>query len=95
MDGVPTMVLTFDDGYTSVFTTAFPIMQQYGMVGTVYMNMGYVGDDGYLTLDQLHQLYDAGWTIGDHTPVHTNLSVTSNCCCYCGYNSARNGLVIR
>ncbi|MGB9201609.1 Ig-like domain-containing protein, partial [Methanobacterium sp.] len=74
MDGVPTMVLTFDDGYTSVFTTAFPIMQQYGMVGTVYMNMGYVGDDGYLTLDQLHQLYDAGWTIGDHTPVHTDLS---------------------
>ena len=74
MDGIPTMVLTFDDGYTSVFTTAFPIMQKYGIVGTVYMNMGYVGDDGYLTLDQLHQLYDAGWTIADHTPVHTDLS---------------------
>ena len=74
MDEVPTMVLTFDDGYTNVFTNAFPIMQQYGVVGTVYMNMGLIGQDGYLTLDQLHQLYDAGWTIADHTPLHTNLS---------------------
>ena len=74
MDGVPTMCLDFDDGYTSVFTTAFPIMQKYGMVGTVYMNMGLIGQTGYLTLDQLHQLYNAGWTIADHTPLHTDLS---------------------
>ena len=46
IDGVPRMVLSFDDGYTSVFTTAFPIMQQYGMKGTVYLNTAYVGDDG-------------------------------------------------
>ena len=72
------MVLTFDDGYTSVFTTAFPIMQQYGIKGTIYLNSAYVGDAGRLTLAQLHQLYDAGWTIANHTPDHTDLiSLTS------------------
>ena len=78
IDGIPRMVLTFDDGYTSVFTTAFPIMQQYGIKGTIYLNSAYVGDAGRLTLDQLHQLYDAGWTIANHTPDHTDLtSLTS------------------
>ena len=78
IDGVPRMVLSFDDGYTSVFTTAFPIMQQYGIKGTVYLNSAYVGDDGRLTLDQLHQLYDAGWTIANHTPEHTDLTTLTS-----------------
>ena len=71
--GTPRMVLTFDDGYTSVFTNAFPIMQQYGIKGTVYLNTALVGTPGRLTLQQLQTLYDAGWTIANHTPNHTNL----------------------
>ena len=78
IDGVPRMVLSFDDGYTSVFTTAFPIMHQYGIKGTVYLNSAYVGDPGRLTLDQLHQLYDAGWTIANHTPEHTDLTTLTS-----------------
>ena len=73
LKGTPRMVLTFDDGYTSVYTTAFPIMQQYGIVGTVYVNTALVGTPGRLTLEQLHELYNAGWTIANHTPNHTNL----------------------
>ena len=44
--GIPKMVLTFDDGYRSVFNTAFPIMQKYGIKGTIYLNEGYVGMTG-------------------------------------------------
>jgi peptidoglycan/xylan/chitin deacetylase (PgdA/CDA1 family)/methionine-rich copper-binding protein CopC len=73
LKGVPKIVLTFDDGYTSVYTNAFPIMQQYGIKGTVYVNTALVGTTGRLTLQQLHDLYDAGWTIANHTPNHTNL----------------------
>jgi peptidoglycan/xylan/chitin deacetylase (PgdA/CDA1 family)/methionine-rich copper-binding protein CopC len=73
LKGTPRMVLTFDDGYTSVYTNAFPIMQQYGIKGTVYVNTALVGTAGRLTLQQLHDLYDAGWTIANHTPNHTNL----------------------
>jgi peptidoglycan/xylan/chitin deacetylase (PgdA/CDA1 family)/methionine-rich copper-binding protein CopC len=73
LNGIPRMVLTFDDGYTSIYTTAFPIMKLYGIVGTVYVNTALVGTPGRLTLQQLHDLYDAGWTIANHTPNHTNL----------------------
>ena len=73
IDGVPKIVLTFDDGYENVFTDAFPIMQQYGIVGTIYLNENLVGTDGRLTLAELHTLHDAGWTIANHTPDHTNL----------------------
>ena len=73
VDGVPKIVLTFDDGYENVFTDAFPIMQQYGIVGTIYLNENLVGTDGRLTLDELHTLHDAGWTIANHTPDHTDL----------------------
>ncbi len=76
--GIPKMVLTFDDGYSSIFNTAFPIMQQYGIKGTIYLNEGFVGLPGYLTLAQLHTLYNAGWTIANHTPVHTNLSLLTS-----------------
>ena len=74
VDGTPRMVITFDDGYTSVYTIAFPIMQQYGIKGTVYLNTGLVGTPTRLTLAQLHELYDAGWTIANHTPLHTDLT---------------------
>ena len=30
-------VITFDDGFESTYTIAFPIMQQYGIKGTVYV----------------------------------------------------------
>ena len=73
LKGTPKMVLTFDDGYTSVYTTAFPIMQQYGIKGTVYINTALVGTPGRLNLQQLQTLYNAGWTIANHTPNHTNL----------------------
>ena len=76
--GIPKMVLTFDDGYTSIFNTAFPIMQKYGITGTIYLNEGFVGLPGYLTLAQLHTLYNAGWSIANHTPVHTNLSLLTS-----------------
>ena len=76
--GIPKMVLTFDDGYSNIFNNAFPIMQKYGIKGTIYLNEGFVGLPGYLTLSQLHTLYNAGWTIANHTPVHTDLtSLTS------------------
>ncbi len=57
----------------SVYTTAFPIMQQYGIVGTIYLNENLVGTAGRLTLAELHTLHDAGWIIANHTPDHTDL----------------------
>jgi peptidoglycan/xylan/chitin deacetylase (PgdA/CDA1 family) len=68
------MLITFDDGYESTYTIAYPIMQQYGIVGTVYMIVDNVGKPGYLTLEELTELHNAGWTIADHTWSHAYLT---------------------
>lgn len=33
-------VITFDDGYQSVFNEAFPVLQRYGMSATVFLTVG-------------------------------------------------------
>jgi peptidoglycan/xylan/chitin deacetylase (PgdA/CDA1 family) len=35
----PGIAITFDDGYRSVYTTAFPILQQYNIPATVYLTL--------------------------------------------------------
>jgi PKD repeat protein len=67
------VVITFDDGLESTYTIAFPIMQQYGIKGTVYVVPSWIGAPGYLTLAQLTALHNAGWTIASHTWDHPAL----------------------
>ncbi len=53
-------------------------MQQYGIVGTVYVVPSWIGAPGYLTLAELTTLHNAGWTIASHSWDHTVLtSLTS------------------
>ena len=67
-------VITFDDGFESTYTIAFPIMQQYGIKGTVYVVPAWIGAPGYLTLAELTELHNAGWTIASHTWDHQYLT---------------------
>jgi uncharacterized repeat protein (TIGR01451 family) len=67
------VVITFDDGFESTYTVAFPIMQQYGIKGTVYVVPAWIGSQGYLTLAELTTLHNAGWTIAIHTWDHPAL----------------------
>ncbi len=72
------VVITFDDGFESTYTIAFPIMQQYGIKGTVYVVPSWIGAPGYLTLAELTALHNAGWTIANHSWDHADLtSLTS------------------
>jgi len=41
------VLITFDDGYLSVFNYAFPIMQHYGMTGVSFIMGHFVGMDTY------------------------------------------------
>lgn len=66
----PKVTLQFDDGLASVYTTAFPIMQSLGFVGVVWIIGSLVGTAGYMTWEQLDELKEAGWTIGNHTQNH-------------------------
>lgn len=68
------VIITFDDGYDDNYLTALPLMQKYGMRGTVFMIAGQVGQPGYLTWEQLTGLQAAGIEIGSHTYSHVALS---------------------
>lgn len=71
------LVCTFDDASETVYTVAYPYMRERGMVGTIYMCGSLVNTPGYLTTNQLNELYAAGWDICNHTYSHL-FAVTGN-----------------
>ncbi len=77
VNGTLEIVWTFDDGRESIYTYAYPIMKQYGIKGTLYINTGNIGQPGYLTLEELQELHNAGWIIANHADKHVNLATLS------------------
>lgn len=67
-------VLTFDDGYRDNYTNAFPITRKYGFTGTVFVVTDWIDGTGYLTLEQLKEMKQAGWQIESHTLSHPKLN---------------------
>jgi peptidoglycan/xylan/chitin deacetylase (PgdA/CDA1 family) len=70
------VVLTFDDGYRSLFDYAVPTMQGYGYTGTVFV-ITQLMDEGFpqfLTWPQAEALYALGWKIEPHTKTHETLA---------------------
>jgi peptidoglycan/xylan/chitin deacetylase (PgdA/CDA1 family) len=72
------VILTFDDGSETTYTTALPIMQRYNFTGTCYIVYNYVGIPGYMNVDQIRGLYAAGWEIGSHGLSHIDLTTQPN-----------------
>lgn len=70
-----TVALTFDDGYRSVYETAFPLLRRRGWPFTVFVTTEYVdgGDDNFATWDQLREMEAAGATIANHSVSHPHM----------------------
>jgi peptidoglycan/xylan/chitin deacetylase (PgdA/CDA1 family) len=80
------VVLTFDDGYASVYDTAFPLLQKYGMTATVFLranaettrfaNVPFPSMNGRAMLSwrQVRELCHYGIEIGAHTLSHPDLT---------------------
>jgi peptidoglycan/xylan/chitin deacetylase (PgdA/CDA1 family) len=73
-----TVVLTFDDGYVSVYNNAWPILQECGFPATVYVCSSFSGLYNYLTWDQIQILHAGGVEIGSHTQTHPALTSVSS-----------------
>ncbi|MDX9991960.1 MAG: polysaccharide deacetylase family protein [Anaerolineales bacterium] len=71
------VVISFDDGDISVFTNAFPIMQEFGFTGINYLVGNRLKADGYMNAEQVQSLAAAGWEVGSHSMSHTDLTQTS------------------
>jgi len=67
------VLITFDDGYLSVFTHARPLMKEFGFKGIVCIYPEFIGSGGGMSWDHLRQLASEGWSIESHSMTHADL----------------------
>jgi peptidoglycan/xylan/chitin deacetylase (PgdA/CDA1 family)/folate-dependent phosphoribosylglycinamide formyltransferase PurN len=85
----PAALLTFDDGYRSVYEHARPLFGELGIAGCCFLSTDLVGTDRRLPHDEdnpvrsmlevmtwpeVHTLVADGWSMGSHSATHARLS---------------------
>lgn len=72
------VLLTFDDGYAGNYTNLLPLLREFGMKATVFVITGMLGDENYLTAEQVKEMSDSGLVdIQSHTVDHYELATLS------------------
>ena len=70
------VLLTFDDGWLSVYTEAFPILKEFGHPFVLYLYKNYVDGGGRaLTTPMIREMMSHGATLGSHSTSHPLPSV--------------------
>lgn len=88
-EGIPfspkSFVMTFDDGYASVYRAAFPCLRKYGMTATLFIAPGEKGGSGQTPLPRLYgremlrwneirEMDAQGMDFGAHSLTHRDLT---------------------
>jgi peptidoglycan/xylan/chitin deacetylase (PgdA/CDA1 family) len=80
------IILTFDDGYESVYLNAFPVMHEFNFRGVLFIITDYINKKNewesypilrkskHLTRNQIRELHQAGFEIGSHGRRHLYLN---------------------
>lgn len=69
------IILTFDDGYIDAYTNVFPVLKQYGFIGTFFIitSRPDANDPAYLSWPQITEMSQAGMSMEPHTKDHLDL----------------------
>jgi peptidoglycan/xylan/chitin deacetylase (PgdA/CDA1 family) len=67
---VPPVMFTFDDGGVSAIEIIAPALERNGWKGVFFIPTDYIGNDAFLSRDQIRELYDRGHIIGSHSCSH-------------------------
>jgi peptidoglycan/xylan/chitin deacetylase (PgdA/CDA1 family) len=68
------IIITFDDGFRTVYDHAYPIMKEYGFKGIVCVYPAFIGSGKAMTWQQMTHLIQEGWSVESHTMTHANLT---------------------
>lgn len=84
------VIITFDDGYESVYQNAYPVLKQAEYRAAVFVVSGFIGDWNlwdtnlgriryrHLSAEQIKELSREGWEVGSHGMRHRPLSYINN-----------------
>lgn len=64
------IMITFDDGYETDYTSALPILRKYGFKGVSFVTTGFLGKNSYMKWEQVQKLKEEGFSIQSHTDTH-------------------------
>ena len=69
------IILSFDDGYVDNYVHAFPLLKEYGYVGTFFLVTGPIDFDNpdYMTWDMVEEMHQAGMDFQPHSYRHFDL----------------------
>jgi len=63
-------ILTFDDGGASAHEHIVPALEKKGWRAYFFVTAGFIGRSGFLTPDQIQEIYELGHVIGSHSFSH-------------------------
>lgn len=67
------IIITFDDGYSSMYDFVFPIMKEKDMIGTFYIYPKKFNTWNSLTEDQIKEMSDQNMEFGSHSMSHFDM----------------------
>ena len=62
-----TVAVTFDDGYENNYTNAYAVLRRYGIPASIFVVVNKIGEQGYLTWEEIKEMASNGIDIGSHT----------------------------
>ena len=65
--------ISFDDGGVSFLTVTAPILEKYGFKGYFFIATGFLNSDGFLSDEQVIELYKRGHFVGSHSHTHRQM----------------------
>jgi peptidoglycan/xylan/chitin deacetylase (PgdA/CDA1 family) len=69
------VVITFDDGWRSVYDIAFPILRSHGFTATLFVTTGMIsGSSQTLSWEQIAEMAAAGFDVQSHSVNHRDLT---------------------
>ena len=72
-------LITFDDGYESVFHHGLPILREFGFSAVNFLITGMVGSPGYLSWEQVARMEQSGvFQTQSHSHAHTNWATVAD-----------------